>query len=362
MNRNNSTKNLNIKNNNNISENKIFHENIDNITIFLLAEEVMEFFNKMKNLQECIVKKMSGTNQLKIDFERYKKKLIKLLNNIIKNKININQMNSNTKLSNISDNDTIIVNNKNNINSNSYQKIKTMLQINNEIVQLEKFQIINNNNINDKYKEKKDEISNEFQTKYNNLLSEIDNKNKELNKLQDKINKLLLENNDLTSKNKKLDKDNQTLLSKINNININNNDKKIKQNNLTDFDKVNIDDILSSANNINNNSINSNQELFKLTDNEVKLKQENKNLKDLINKCINIIFESIKKASPNLVEEENFLNDDSEDKIKINKNNNQNQKENEEEEEFDMEYINDAVKKFQTFNEEMAKNLKKMEE
>ena len=364
-NKNNSSKNLDIQNNynNNISENKIFNENIENINIFLLAEEVMEFFNKMKNLQECIVKKMSGTNQLKIDFERYKKKLIRLLNNIInnKNKINKNQKNSSTKLGNPSDIDIIKVNNKNVINSNSNQKIKEMFQINNKIIQVEKFQIINNINITDQHIENKEKISNEFQTKYNNLLSEIDNKNKELNKLQDKINKLLLENNELSSKNKILDKDNQSLLSKINNINnINNSDKKIKQNNLNEFDKVNIDDIISSANNINNNSINSNQELFKLTDNEVKLKQENKSLKDLINKCINIIFESIKQASPNMIEEENLLNDDSEDKIKINKNNNQN--ENEEEDEFDMEYITEAVKKFQAFNEEMAKNLKKIEE
>ena len=129
---------------------------------------------------------------------------------------------------------------------------------------------------------------------------------------------------------------------------------------MKEFDKINIDDIISSSNNINNNSINSNQELFKSTDNEKKLKQENKNLKDLMNKCVHIIFESIKETSPNMIEE-NLFNDESDDKIKINNENN-NQDENEEEDEFDIEYITEAVKKFQTFNKEIAKNFKKLAE
>ena len=363
MNRNNSSKNFNIKKdkneNNKISEDITLNENNTNITIFGLAEQVMEFFNKMKNLQECIVKKISGTNQMKIEFERYKKKLIKLLNNILSNKnnININQNNSRSKLINKTDNDTIIINNKNNINLNNYQTIKALFQNNNKIIKTEQFQIICNTKMKSNEMENKtDEIHIELQTKYNNLLEEINNKSQELNKLQDKINNLILENNELSTKNKKLDSDNKTLLSKMNTLN--NSDKKNKNNNFNEFDKVNIDDIISSSNNINNNSINSNQELFKLTDYEVKLKQENKNLKELMNKCVHIIFESIKETSPNMVED-NLINDESEDKIKVNKNN---QDENEEEEEFDMEYITEAVKKFQSFNSEIAKNLKKAEE
>ena len=368
MNRNNSTKNFNIKNNysnntKNIDENAIFNDS-KIINIFVLAEEVLEFFNKMKNLQESIIKKVPGTNQMKLDFERYKKKLIKSLNNIINNKSQINNIpnNSNKKLINSSDNDTIIINNKNNINANSYQNIKTMFQINNKIIKVEQIQIISNKKI---IEYKNNEISNELQTKYNNLLEEINNKSQELNRLQDKINKLLLENKELSSKNKKLEKDNQSLLTKLNNTNNNSNintninsDKKIKQNNFTEFEKVNIDDIISSSNNINNNSINSNHELFKLTDYEIKLKQENKKLKDLMNKCVQIIFESIKETSPNMIED-NLINDELEDKIKVIKNE---QNENEEEEEFDMEYITDAVKKFQNFNAEISKNLKKAEE
>ena len=139
MNKNNSSKNFNIKSNyneninNNISENMIFNENTNNITIYVLSEEVLEFFNKMKNLQECIVKKISGINQMKIDFERYKKKLIKLLNNIIKNKNNniASQNNSKTKLTNNNDNDTIIMNNKNNNNNlNEYKSFNMKSKIN----------------------------------------------------------------------------------------------------------------------------------------------------------------------------------------------------------------------------------------
>ena len=361
MNKNNSSKNFDIKNNyDNISSNLI-NEDFNNINIYILAEEVMEFFNKMKKLQESIVKKTSGTNQMKIDFERYKKKLVKLLNNIIsnKNKENINQPNSNKKLIKSNDNDTIIINNKNNNNDiivNNNESIKIMFNTKNKIIKVEDFQIINIIKTKKNIIENKDEeISNELQTKYNNLLEEINNKSQEMNKMQDKINKLLIENNELNTKNKKYEKDNQVLLSKVNNTN--NSEKKNKTNNFKEFEKVNIDDIISSSNNINNNSINSNQEIFKLTDSDAKLKQENQNLKKLMNKCVHIIFESIKETSPNMVED--GISEESEDKIKNNKNN---QDENEEEDEFDLEYITEAVKKFQTYNTDMAKNLKKAEE
>jgi len=354
MNKNNSSKNFNIKSNynynenmntnNNISENMIFNENTNNITIYVLSEEVLEFFNKMKNLQECIVKKISGINQMKIDFERYKKKLIKLLNNIIKNKNN--NINSRTKLTNNNDNDTIIMNNKNNNNSNSSNAYKSFT-MKNKIINVQQFQIIQNNNNNNininnildnndfDLNNKNEDMANELQNKYNNLLEDLSNKNQELNKLQEKINTLLSEKNELSTKNKKLEKDNQKLLS-----------------------KGNIDEIISSSNNINNNSINSNQELFKTSDNEMKLKQENKSLKELINKCVHIISESIKETSPSMIED-NMVSEESEDKIKNNKNN---QEENDEEDEFDMEYITEAVKKFQSFNQEIAKKLKTAEE
>ena len=45
---------------NNISEYLTINDS--NITIYSLVEQILEFFNKMKNLQECIVKKISGTN------------------------------------------------------------------------------------------------------------------------------------------------------------------------------------------------------------------------------------------------------------------------------------------------------------
>ena len=351
MKTNNSSKNYNTNNNyehlNNITGNIILNDNINNITIFTLAEQVLDFFNKMKNLQESIVKKISGTNQMKIDFERYKKKLIKLLNKIISNKNNVN-----TKLINPNDddNDTIILNNKNNVNLNNNQINKEIFIANNKIIKLEDFQIINNNNL---YENKGEDISNELQIKYNNLLEEINNKSQEVNKLQDQINKILLENSELKTKNKKYENDNQELL--MNNIE-NNNDKKNHFNNLNEFDKMNIDDIISSSNTNNNNNANNNQDLLKSSDNENKLNQENQQLKNLMNKCVRIIFESIKETSPNMVED--MINEESEDKIKNSKNN----KDESEEEEFDMEYITEAVKKFQTYNTDMAKILKKAEE
>ena len=56
--------------------------------------------------------------------------------------------------------------------------------------------------------------------------------------------------------------------------------------------------------------------------------------------------------------EDNMISEESEDKIKNNKNS---QDENEKEDEFDMEYITEAVKKFQLFNAEIAKKLKAAE-
>ena len=47
-----------------------------------LAEQIIDLFNKMENLQECIVKKIEGTNQLKIDFEKEVKRLDEIVEKI----------------------------------------------------------------------------------------------------------------------------------------------------------------------------------------------------------------------------------------------------------------------------------------
>ena len=323
-----------------------------NIDIYSLSFEVMEFFNKMKNLQDSIVKKKKGISQMKVDFEKYKKKLIKLLQNIIEEKNNNpNQTNSCSKIMNTSDNDTIILNNKNNTNINSCQTIKTYSQLNNKIVSVEQFNIINENadNLFNGSMELNQplNISNrqtELKEKYDTLLEEVNTKSIENNNLQDKINKLTNENNELKTKIKSMEKENQK---------ISNNDKKSKKN-YNEFEKVNINEILSSSNNMNMNSPTSNQEL--LDENTKKLQKENKNLKELMNKCVNIIFESIKEMAPSMVED-NIISEESEDKDKLNKN-----IENENEEEFDMNYITEAVKKFQSYNKEILQNIKKSEE
>ena len=224
-----------------------------------------------------------------------------------------------------------IINNK--IKSNSINLIKqrkddeTKKIINFEIQQ-EYFEIISEMKIDNKTFE----IS-EMQMKYNNLLEEINKKSQEINKLQDKINNIQLENNELKRS------DNNKFSNNIN------------------FDEINkINDEIISP--LNNNSINSNSDKIISNENIVQLKQENKKLKELMNKCVQIIFDSIKETSPNMVED-NFISDESEDKIKNEKNNIE---DNGQEDEFDMNYINEAVKKFQNFNIEMAKNLKKAEE
>ena len=150
--------------------------NYSNININTFAEQVLEFFNKMKTLQESIIKKLEGTNQMKIDFEKYKRKLIKLVNYILNNKSNSNQIN----LIKLKKDDFHNENNK---------------SFNLEIIEVENFQILGEI----KFDNKMIDIS-EMQNKYNNLLEEINNKSQEINKLQDKINNIQSENNQLKRK------------------------------------------------------------------------------------------------------------------------------------------------------------------
>ena len=301
--KNNSSKKMNIKNNN-----KDYNENnYKNINLISFAEQTIDLFNKMKNLQESIVKRIEGTNQMKIDFEKDKRKLIKLANYIINNKINSSE---------------------NKINLIKQRKDNDTKKILNYEIQTEYFEIIAEMRLDNKTFE----IS-QMQMKYNNLLEEINKKSQEINKLQDKINNIQLENNELKrSENNKFS----------NNIN---------------FDEINkINDEIISP--LNNNSINSNSDKIIPNENIIQLKQENKKLKELMNKCVQIIFDSIKETSPNMVDD-NFISDESEDKIKNEKNNIE---DNGQEEEFDINYISEAVKKFQNYNIEMVKNLKKAEE
>ena len=301
--KNNSSKKMNIKNNN-----KDYNENnYKNINLISFAEQTIDLFNKMKNLQESIVKRIEGTNQMKIDFEKDKRKLIKLANYIINNKINSSE---------------------NKINLIKQRKDNDTKKILNYEIQTEYFEIIAEMRLDNKTFE----IS-QMQMKYNNLLEEINKKSQEINKLQDKINNIQLENNELKrSENNKFS----------NNIN---------------FDEINkINDEIISP--LNNNSINSNSDKIIPNENIIQLKQENKKLKELMNKCVQIIFDSIKETSPNMVDD-NFISDESEDKIKNEKNNIE---DNGQEDEFDMNYVSEAVKKFQNYNIEMVKNLKKAEE
>ena len=203
--KNNSSKKVNTKNNY-----KEYNDNIyKNINLTSLAEQIIDLFNKMKNLQECIVKKIEGTNQLKIDFEKDKRKLIKLANYIINNKIKSNS-----------------------INLIKQRKDDETKKIINFEIQQEYFEIISEMKIDNKTFE----IS-EMQMKYNNLLEEINKKSQEINKLQDKINNIQLENNELKrSDNNKFS--NNINFDEINKINEEINEiKNIIKNNSLDFEK-----------------------------------------------------------------------------------------------------------------------------
>ena len=163
--KNNSSKKMNTKNNN-----KHYNENnYQNINLISFAEQTIDLFNKMKNLQESIVKRIEGTNQMKIDFEKDKRKLIKLANYIINNKINSSE---------------------NKINLIKQRKDNDTKKILNYEIQTEYFEIIAEMRLDNKTFE----IS-QMQMKYNNLLEEINKKSQEINKLQDKINNIQLENN-----------------------------------------------------------------------------------------------------------------------------------------------------------------------
>ena len=93
----------------------------------------------------------------------------------------------------------------------------------------------------------------------------------------------------------------------------NTNNNKLSNNiNFKDINKIN-EEIISP---LNNNSINSiSDQINSNNENLIQLKQENKKIKGLMNKCVQIIFDTIKETSPNMVED-NFISDESEDKIK----------------------------------------------
>ena len=174
-------------------ESEIKNNNIKKHEIFYLATNMMEFFNKMNILQESIINKKKGINQMKIDFEVYKKKLIKYLKSILKGEI-INQNNIST-----------ITNNN---HTSSYNKIviencNDSIPMNNKTYSNDKLKIIKIN----EYEIKSDV---DLKSKLNSLLEKYSKQDQELNTLVN--NK-----NELESKINALDKNNKELTTKLNN-------------------------------------------------------------------------------------------------------------------------------------------------
>ena len=83
-----------------INNNKFKNENSNEI--YYLAENIMNFFNKMNNLQLSIINKKPNINQQKRDFEIFKKRLIEYSKNIIDKKArnNNNKIYENIKFDN----------------------------------------------------------------------------------------------------------------------------------------------------------------------------------------------------------------------------------------------------------------------
>ena len=313
---------------NNIGSTKIkTKENISINIIVDLADMILKFLNDMKNLQEYIIKKNIGLQDLKKKFETSKKNLRIFCEKIINNKnspekiknINLKNMNyihpykSNkskeknffeTKINKL---ETILIE-KNNKIKNLENDISLYIDKNNKLIK-------QNNELNTKIKSyNNNDLNlvnmNLFKEKQNKFLIELEEKNaiiKDLNiKLKEQINK----NNELLQ----IKEENIKLKKQLNNCNI---DKKIYSdirnilNTINENSKKNLDELINKdkqfdldiqkANNININKINENLEENKddkeILDNLNNYKNITNEYGDLLGqiKNYNNIFEQINK-------------------------------------------------------------------
>ena len=313
---------------NNIGSKKIkTKENISINIIVDLADMILKFLNDMKNLQEYIIKKNIGLQDLKKKFETSKKNLRIFCEKIINNKNspekikNINLKNINyihpyksnkskeknffeTKINKL---ETMLIE-KNNKIKNLENDISLYIDKNNKLIK-------QNNELNTKIKNyNNNDLNlvnmNLFKEKQNKLLIELEEKNaiiKDLNiKLKEQINK----NNELLQ----IKEENIKLKKQLNNCNI---DKKIYSdirnilNTINENSKKNLDELINKdkqfdldiqkANNININKINENLEENKddkeILDNLNNYKNITNEYGDLLGqiKNYNNIFEQINK-------------------------------------------------------------------
>ena len=213
------------------------YKNSDLNDIFFFAENIMEFFNKMNDLQKSIINKKPNITQQKRDFEIFKKQLIQYTTNIISQKDKIkNKNNDISKFLNDNkkfENNININNNILNTKNNKYQLEKL------KIIQTENFALINSNKINNNYEEKiinltknnkdlneeiiktkeennilKTNITNFFNLINNNILKETENFNLNQKELKEQLNLYFNKNKNKEEKNDKIDNE---IINKIKN-------------------------------------------------------------------------------------------------------------------------------------------------
>ena len=343
-----------------------------------LSNDILILFKKMNNLQNSIMKKESNIQELKVDFEKFKKNLKE------KVKLNLELINSNEQLTinkSIQDKNEEL-NNKFKeleINCQNYENMIEQLgkKINEKNILIEKLENEVNNNkkielSQNKLKEYEDNLK-KYEEKNKKLIEEIELKTKEINKLNDTLNKKeqLLE---MPKSIKNDSKDNEEILKDNENIDFEDtirnikgskeekhfekieNDLKMIKNKKDNFEKENKDlqnKILSLNDEINillktkekleednkillteieelkknseekNNILKPNNDDLKyknLENENLILKEENKNLKEN-NKKLETQFSNEKKQNENKLKE--TLNLVKEMKNKINKNENE---------------------------------------
>ena len=154
-----------------------------------LSNDILILFKKMTNLQNSIMKKQNNVQELKIDFEKFKRNLKE------KAKLNLDLLNSKEEISFKSKEEKKEeLNNKELENNEKYESMiekleKTINEKNNIIEKLEnelknkKIEISQN-----KIKEYEENIK-KYKEKNKKLKEEIDLKTKEINKLNDTLNK-----------------------------------------------------------------------------------------------------------------------------------------------------------------------------
>ena len=244
---------------NKYSNNLFNNDNINNI--YYLAENVMDFFNKMNTLQKSIISKKPNINQQKKDFEKFKKQLIEYIKKILDNRYSNQKTNQNdgNKVNNFLFNKIINDNSSNNfkfdsnklnivfnerysiiVNTNSIQYNNNMNQNiilnleekNKELIsEVEKLKEKNKNLMNDKNENNKlKKILDNILNLINNILKDSENsnnnekeENKEINsnyldieQITKKINKFQLYYNDMKEKLKNLKEDKDRLIKESN--------------------------------------------------------------------------------------------------------------------------------------------------